>query len=163
MYTSYLHLFHITPSLAVQFFFFFNDTATTEIYTLSLHDALPIFALKSDPSGSAGGSARPSAGAWAATADTRSSIAAQVTATPALKLSLHSACRSCATPSSVSANVSASRYSRTWVQGRCADEAGRRSRRSRGGRRAARRGLPRGTPRRTCPPSSCVLPKSRAP
>src|SRR5258708_31622744 len=24
-------------------FFFFNDTATTEIYTLSLHDALPIF------------------------------------------------------------------------------------------------------------------------
>jgi len=23
-------------------FFFFNDTATTEIYTLSLHDALPI-------------------------------------------------------------------------------------------------------------------------
>src|SRR5215470_18879560 len=27
---------------AVPFFFFFNDTATTEIYTLSLHDALPI-------------------------------------------------------------------------------------------------------------------------
>src|SRR2546430_13137224 len=27
----------------VLFFFFFNDTATTEIYTLSLHDALPIF------------------------------------------------------------------------------------------------------------------------
>src|SRR3712207_9180816 len=26
------------------FVFFFNDTATTEIYTLSLHDALPIFA-----------------------------------------------------------------------------------------------------------------------
>nr|WP_230864444.1 hypothetical protein [Mycobacterium canetti] len=25
-------------------FFFFNDTATTEIYTLSLHDALPIWA-----------------------------------------------------------------------------------------------------------------------
>src|SRR5260221_1944570 len=32
------------------FFFFFNDTATTEIYTLSLHDALPIF---SSPMGSA--------------------------------------------------------------------------------------------------------------
>src|SRR2546430_10654027 len=31
----------LTPSL-VLFFFFFNDTATTEIYTLSLHDALPI-------------------------------------------------------------------------------------------------------------------------
>src|SRR5690554_7424457 len=29
----------------VLFFFFFNDTATTEIYTLSLHDALPILAL----------------------------------------------------------------------------------------------------------------------
>src|SRR3712207_9288814 len=30
--------------IAVVFvFFFFNDTATTEIYTLSLHDALPIF------------------------------------------------------------------------------------------------------------------------
>src|SRR3712207_9486540 len=30
--------------LSVRFsFFFFNDTATTEIYTLSLHDALPIF------------------------------------------------------------------------------------------------------------------------
>src|SRR5947209_9386638 len=27
-------------------FFFFNDTATTEIYTLSLHDALPIFAVR---------------------------------------------------------------------------------------------------------------------
>src|SRR5215813_15656616 len=26
----------------VLFFFFFNDTATTEIYTLSLHDALPV-------------------------------------------------------------------------------------------------------------------------
>src|SRR5258708_35566507 len=29
---------------AFSFFFFFNDTATTEIYTLSLHDALPICA-----------------------------------------------------------------------------------------------------------------------
>src|SRR2546429_7609576 len=29
--------------LSFLFFFFFNDTATTEIYTLSLHDALPIF------------------------------------------------------------------------------------------------------------------------
>src|SRR2546423_10948345 len=28
--------------LSLIFFFFFNDTATTEIYTLSLHDALPI-------------------------------------------------------------------------------------------------------------------------
>src|SRR2546429_8262123 len=29
-------------------FFFFNDTATTEIYTLSLHDALPIFLGEAD-------------------------------------------------------------------------------------------------------------------
>src|SRR2546429_5889880 len=28
------------------YFFFFNDTATTEIYTLSLHDALPISSLR---------------------------------------------------------------------------------------------------------------------
>src|SRR5437016_12522658 len=31
--------------VCLRFFFFFNDTATTEIYTLSLHDALPIYAL----------------------------------------------------------------------------------------------------------------------
>src|SRR5258708_35176244 len=30
------------PSRSLSLFFFFNDTATTEIYTLSLHDALPI-------------------------------------------------------------------------------------------------------------------------
>src|SRR3712207_8027964 len=30
-------------------FFFFNDTATTEIYTLSLHDALPIFQVGEAP------------------------------------------------------------------------------------------------------------------
>src|SRR6476660_10103805 len=30
------------PQQLSRFFFFFNDTATTEIYTLSLHDALPI-------------------------------------------------------------------------------------------------------------------------
>src|SRR2546429_7191195 len=33
---------NIYPPLS-PFFFFFNDTATTEIYTLSLHDALPIW------------------------------------------------------------------------------------------------------------------------
>src|SRR3712207_7302465 len=31
--------------MSLRLFFFFNDTATTEIYTLSLHDALPICAL----------------------------------------------------------------------------------------------------------------------
>src|ERR1043166_1589715 len=34
-----LHALRASP---LCFFFFFNDTATTEIYTLSLHDALPI-------------------------------------------------------------------------------------------------------------------------
>src|SRR2546430_9977185 len=37
-----LPLYFITSILHLLFFFFFNDTATTEIYTLSLHDALPI-------------------------------------------------------------------------------------------------------------------------
>src|SRR5256885_15398529 len=32
-------------------FFFFNDTATTEIYTLSLHDALPIYVVQEAPDG----------------------------------------------------------------------------------------------------------------
>src|SRR3989449_11574441 len=32
----------LSPSCVCSSFFFFNDTATTEIYTLSLHDALPI-------------------------------------------------------------------------------------------------------------------------
>src|SRR2546430_14126049 len=36
---------HKVDSAEVPQFFFFNDTATTEIYTLSLHDALPISCL----------------------------------------------------------------------------------------------------------------------
>src|SRR4051812_9742008 len=41
--TSHLFLLHSLISPPVLFLlFFFNDTATTEIYTLSLHDALPI-------------------------------------------------------------------------------------------------------------------------
>src|SRR5256885_12394495 len=36
----FFYLIRLLPPLS--FFFFFNDTATTEIYTLSLHDALPI-------------------------------------------------------------------------------------------------------------------------
>src|SRR5688572_33001682 len=35
----------------IYFYFFFNDTATTEIYTLSLHDALPISRLELDSGG----------------------------------------------------------------------------------------------------------------
>src|SRR5438105_9846805 len=38
------------PSTSTLIFFFFNDPSTTEIYTLSLHDALPIY----EPGGRAG-------------------------------------------------------------------------------------------------------------
>src|SRR5260370_19512719 len=38
-------LFYFPLSYHLSFLFFFNDTATTEIYTLSLHDALPILGL----------------------------------------------------------------------------------------------------------------------
>src|SRR6266699_2766485 len=42
-----VYLFLLTLKyLFFLFFFFFNDTATPEIYTLSLHDALPIFVLE---------------------------------------------------------------------------------------------------------------------
>src|SRR5205823_14176479 len=39
---------HRSPALSSSLlvFFFFNDSATSEIYTLSLHDALPIFAFE---------------------------------------------------------------------------------------------------------------------
>src|SRR5260221_6228352 len=40
---NYIPGFTFRSSVTLSFFFFFNDTATTEIYTLSLHDALPIF------------------------------------------------------------------------------------------------------------------------
>src|SRR5438552_8961611 len=39
---SYIMPDHTNLLSTPYFFFFFNDTATTEIYTLSLHDALPI-------------------------------------------------------------------------------------------------------------------------
>src|SRR5438270_6296914 len=42
-------------SFSLSFFFFFNDTPTTEIYTLSLHDALPIWAARRGPRGRARG------------------------------------------------------------------------------------------------------------
>src|SRR6266513_5658707 len=43
-----LHLVYATRSQNILRFFFFNDTATPEIYTLSLHDALPIFSARPD-------------------------------------------------------------------------------------------------------------------
>src|SRR2546422_8899629 len=50
-------MFTVISPFVRSFFFFFNDTATTEIYTLSLHDALPI----SSPRSSRRAGARPSA------------------------------------------------------------------------------------------------------
>src|SRR3712207_9065984 len=47
-------IYHLKVSCRLlYFFFFFNDTATTEIYTLSLHDALPIWVPSSSMSNSA--------------------------------------------------------------------------------------------------------------
>src|SRR5204863_8414015 len=44
LHTPLLSLSSVSPLLnKFTLLFFFNDTATTEIYTLSLHDALPIF------------------------------------------------------------------------------------------------------------------------
>src|SRR2546425_11161444 len=43
-------------------FFFFNDTATTEIYTLSLHDALPICAARGGRAGARGRAGRAALG-----------------------------------------------------------------------------------------------------
>src|SRR6478736_1620467 len=41
--TCSYEIFCEPKNVLVSLFFFFNDTATTEIYTLSLHDALPIW------------------------------------------------------------------------------------------------------------------------
>src|SRR5256885_15277498 len=46
-YLSFFFCIEIRPLTSL--FFFFNDTATTEIYTLSLHDALPILAIVAAP------------------------------------------------------------------------------------------------------------------
>src|SRR6266581_7180395 len=53
--------------LVLSGFFFFNDTATTEIYTLSLHDALPICCARSRARRT-----RPSPGCCWSTADRKS-------------------------------------------------------------------------------------------
>src|SRR6266496_10052 len=48
------YIFNKKLNKSINFIFFFNDTATTEIYTLSLHDALPIFAQPHRDAGSRG-------------------------------------------------------------------------------------------------------------
>src|SRR3989442_7571372 len=56
---TFLHRPCMFPRLRIiTSFFFFNDTATTEIYTLSLHDALPIW------------SRRPTRSPWSCCAST---------------------------------------------------------------------------------------------
>src|SRR5437879_13131615 len=52
-------LFTFRCCLFLTFLFFFNDTATTEIYTLSLHDALPISSHSSGRRSSAAAPSRP--------------------------------------------------------------------------------------------------------
>src|SRR2546422_10002965 len=46
------------------FFFFFNDTATTEIYTLSLHDALPISLTEGVPASVTSATSLPLPSRW---------------------------------------------------------------------------------------------------
>src|SRR5260364_413117 len=57
----YLSCALISGHLAIMLFFFFNHPATTEIYTLSLHDALPISDRRSDQDGGVAQRARPRA------------------------------------------------------------------------------------------------------
>src|SRR5205807_9639123 len=45
-YVLYVYLLFHTALPCSFLYFFFNDTTTTEIYTLSLHDALPIYKIK---------------------------------------------------------------------------------------------------------------------
>src|SRR3989454_10895359 len=63
-------MFYILARLSVDvmysLLFFFNDTATTEIYTLSLHDALPIYRIDPHRRDRGGGAAADAAGLEAA-------------------------------------------------------------------------------------------------
>src|SRR2546422_575815 len=58
-----MSLFSRSSAAGCLSFFFFNDTATTEIYTLSLHDALPICAPCRWPAGRQAAPSRPRRGA----------------------------------------------------------------------------------------------------
>src|SRR2546422_2587954 len=72
-------------------FFFFNDTATTEIYTLSLHDALPICAGAVDTR-SATPASRPRRAAGSR-ASNRGALARSEEHTSELQSRLHLVCR----------------------------------------------------------------------
>src|SRR3989442_6805946 len=67
----------MSDTQSTSFFFFFNDTATTEIYTLSLHDALPIYV--SPPAGVV-----PGPGSGASTAGNHRSELAETPLLPGL-------------------------------------------------------------------------------
>src|SRR2546422_8522844 len=69
-------------------FFFFNDTATTEIYTLSLHDALPILRVAA-----ARGPARRLSGTRAVTASSLGELGRSEEHTSELQSRLHLVCR----------------------------------------------------------------------
>src|SRR2546422_11551603 len=96
--THYYHLLSsiISRLLHTSFFFFFNDTATTEIYTLSLHDALPI---SRRPAGT-GARADHRCGQWLHRPDRRGSAGARRPGCPRseehtseLQSRLHLVCR----------------------------------------------------------------------
>src|SRR5687768_18034069 len=72
-------------------FFFFNDTATTEIYTLSLHDALPICSV-AVPSTTPTGGSRPTI-SRPATRSSPGSIPRSEEHTSELQSRLHLVCR----------------------------------------------------------------------
>src|SRR5262245_66580087 len=63
---------HTLLSLVFLFLFFFTDTSTTEIYTLSLHDALPIYP-NPLPEGEGAG-VRPCKGSWQLAGPCRSDL-----------------------------------------------------------------------------------------
>src|SRR2546422_7616345 len=78
---------------SIYFFFFFNDTATTEIYTLSLHDALPI-SLPRDPGSPPGGGAGGGGSAAAPSGRSRlRRVARSEEHTSELQSRLHLVCR----------------------------------------------------------------------
>src|SRR5436190_20278926 len=64
LYTTTSPLLTILSAPLSFSFFFFNDTATTEIYTLSLHDALPIWLSRGDRASPHSLSARRGVPAW---------------------------------------------------------------------------------------------------
>src|SRR3989449_4459971 len=83
----------MTP-ISFSSFFFFNDTATTEIYTLSLHDALPISSSGPPPGGSRSPAARATASPGARAAAHRPRPAARSEEhTSELQSRLHLVCR----------------------------------------------------------------------